>query len=277
MILLRIVRRSVGTNYTILSRNPSSVTVQSKGREYALRPLSAKYLENNDIDLSKIIGSSEGGKISIYDIQNYLHPKTFRRFNDVVLEDKKLNLDHYRSTLNPLIEPHKGEDIVETNLDKMEQHVKIDNYSKIDETLQFQNEFENPKSNIPHYTLTKSINVTHAIEFVQQIKAKYPNINISLVDIILKVVHLASLDNPTFYQYYWDQNLYKSNVLFARYVNHFDPTQNRTLRMNRIKNLKQYRESNYEFKYNVSTFLIEDSGLYPLSELKPIITKNNVS
>lgn len=277
MLLLKATRRFFGANFSVLSQTSNSTLVQVNNQKYVLSTLAADYLQDKGIDLSKILGSGDKGKITIHDVKRFEHPKVFKNWNEVLLQDKSLNLQNYRSTLKPLIEPHKGKDLVEEGLDKLEMIVHVEKKSEDRPGTFEQNSSENPKYAFPQYTLTRKINVTNAVYFVKQINVRHPTIGLSLSDVIIKAVHLASLDNPTVYQYYLGNRLYKTNILFVKYANHFDPTKNRLIRMNRVKNLKQYQQSNLRSADDVSIFNIEDCGSYPVTEIKPIIKKNNVN
>lgn len=274
-MLIKIAKRPLSTRFKVLNQTLFVATIQLNDSTYTVSPLVIDYLKQADIDLSKILGSGDKGKITIHDVKRHDKPRVFKQWSEIILEDIKLKLDHFRSSIKSLVEPGKEQDIVENDVVKYEESMPMDDKRAYLE-LSDKNGIQNPKHDIPHYTLMRSVNVTQTIEFVKQINSKYPDVKLNLSDLIIKAVHLASLDNSTLYQYYMNDRMYKTDVLFINYVNHFDQSKNRIIRLDHAKSLKMYQRSNYEPKDAVSLFTIEDCASYPVTEVKPIITANNV-
>lgn len=250
-------------------------TIEQGDQKYTVSNDAIEFLKLNEVNLKKIMGSGFSGKITSHDLQQHDKQKFVLDRNRVILQDIKLKIAKFRTTHN--IEELSNEE------GKSKQEVVPQKEDKMvvrkeqGELLSESKDGSNPKISIPHYTLTKIINVTSASNFVKETSEKYPDTKINLKDLVLKAVHLACLDNPIFYQYFIDQRLYKADTLIINYINHYDITANLTIKLEGPKNLKSYKSSNFKLDDPVSVLRVEDCGLYPVSEIKPIISHNNVS
>lgn len=156
-------------------------TTSSGGRIFA-SPLAKKMAEEKGIDLSKVSGSGENGRIVKKDIVSYTPAKeeTSKASSNQQAEEKSTAPEE-KSTPAPTYEPVGEEQFEEVKNSQMRKTIA----KRLLES----------KNNAPHYYLNIEVNMDHAMASRKQIN-EMPDVKISFNDLVIKASAMALRKHP---------------------------------------------------------------------------------
>ncbi|MCH8534389.1 MAG: pyruvate dehydrogenase complex dihydrolipoamide acetyltransferase [Flavobacteriaceae bacterium] len=156
-------------------------TTSSGGRIFA-SPLAKKMAEEKGIDLSKVSGSGENGRIVKKDIESYKPAKeeTSKASSNQQAEDKSTAPEE-KSTPAQTYQPVGEEQFEEVKNSQMRKTIA----KRLLES----------KNNAPHYYLNIEVNMDHAMASRKQIN-EMPDVKISFNDLVIKASAMALRKHP---------------------------------------------------------------------------------
>jgi hypothetical protein len=243
-----------------------------------LTPMALDFAQKNNINVSEVLGSSEKGKINVYDLKSLLHPKKFKFFHHghpsskpnsgVRLFSRKCQNESTPSENMNI--PIAFEKTGVAKSSTPDNHLNsTSNSFEVDQT-------KNPKSVIPHFSLKRKLSLDQLIKFTDLINSSSSTQKVELSDVMLKIIHLTLLKFPEFKIFFIGDKFLKAKELLIEYKSFSDPLKNIIFYAETVQSLLQYQNSN-RYQINQPSIQVIDAIDTEILSFQPVLSYNNVS
>jgi hypothetical protein len=245
--------------------------------------------KQHDVDLGRIFPTGADRRITLFDVQNFIEPKTFRFYHEAKRHAQKVSLDHNNSgQLSKEGSKEIGREAegkregtktqeqppAPSAPKNMESHRQTDPKPKTQSVLDgdaIKGWSVNPKALIPHFWLRKSIDLRPTQLFLKEIPEDR---RVGPGALYIKLVRDAILEDPEFFTFRINGQYLRANTIWIHYINLADPNLNRSVNIHSLNRLTQ--DSRAEIDHSQPSISIVDASGTEITTITPIIRLNRV-
>lgn len=293
--LLARVTRGFSRHYHASPRGHHSLEVDQTDangptRKFVVSPMGLELAKKHNVDLGHIFPTGAGNRITLFDVQNFVEPRTFRFYHEAKGHAKKVRLDHNKTVQlqaqgskgsgkevgrhqetakapekSPGSSGAKGSVAPEQPGNQGGDHHLLDGEAIKSWSV-------NPKAKIPHFWLRKSVELKPVQQFLKDIPEDK---RVGPEALYIKLVRDALLEDPEFFTFRINGQFVRAQTIWIHYINLADPNLNRSVNVHSLTRLAQ--EEKAPIDHSQPSISIVDASGTDITVVTPIIRLNRVS